>query len=599
MPQANGPDQMNSGAAAWKTPNDSFFGRMSLLGHSPDERCSAGERPILHWRPARALVRLSMGLSLVLVGLGLQTPRAEACGGLFCSLTPVNQAEEAIIFDVDQKNNTVTAIINIVYQGRAEDFAWVLPLQINPTDIRLGSTQAFSQIDRLTRPRFELSSFEQIGMCTEFARTFDEDASANSGGQGGGVQVLQEKEVGPYQTAVLQGSTIQELRTWLESRDYQVTDEMMDAVVPYVEKGDVLIALRLKNDSDVGEIAPLEVEMTADPAEKTIEACIPIRLTAIAANSDMPITTYVLTDEGRAIPQNFYHVIPNVLKIDWLAGGSNYRQLISDAIDEADAGHAFVTEYAGPADILKEQVYVEGQLNLDELRKENDLGAFLRSLSEASLLFRPQMRGILERNFPSVADCPSCPTSSFNGTDINPGSVIDEIEARILEPDRRAQALMDRRGYLTRLLTLLDPEEMTVDPMFAYSTELPDVSNVHQAKLISHCGAGGFPGSDGYTIVLADGRRIEYGPNGRRDAPIIDSMPSATRIEQLSAKQLVVDNDRAIDGMLDDHNDTTRSGCGCSNGSRSSLRFAFIPWLVMMGFWLWSRRRRSSVDSQL
>ena len=42
---------------------------------------------------------------------------AHACGGLFCSsANPVNQAAEQILF-VDNADGTVTAVIQIMYQG--------------------------------------------------------------------------------------------------------------------------------------------------------------------------------------------------------------------------------------------------------------------------------------------------------------------------------------------------------------------------------------------------------------------------------------------------------------------------------------------------
>ena len=39
--------------------------------------------------------------------------------------------------------------------------------------------------------------------------------------------------------------------------------------------------------------------------------------------------------------------------------------------------------------------------------------------------------------------------------------------------------LASKHRYLTRLNTVISPEEMTVDPSFAYDPELPDVDNVH------------------------------------------------------------------------------------------------------------------------
>src|SRR6185503_9307112 len=97
---------------------------------------------------------------------------------------------------------------------------------------------------------------------------------------------------------------------------------------------------------DIGNIQPITLTMTGE------EVCVPLRLTAIAALSNMGVTALVLSDEGRAIPKNYYHVPLNLARIDWLLFGYNYRQLVAEADDEA-GGNAFATEYAGSASIFK------------------------------------------------------------------------------------------------------------------------------------------------------------------------------------------------------------------------------------------------------
>ena len=56
--------------------------------------------------------------------------RADACGGLFCSQispTPVDQASERIVFEVND-DRSVTATIEIKYQGTPENFSWIVPV---------------------------------------------------------------------------------------------------------------------------------------------------------------------------------------------------------------------------------------------------------------------------------------------------------------------------------------------------------------------------------------------------------------------------------------------------------------------------------------
>jgi MYXO-CTERM domain-containing protein len=522
--------------------------------------------------------------------------KADACGGLFCGITPVVQAEEAIIFDVDPPANEVTAIINVVYQGNASEFVWVLPLQTAPESIEIGSQQAFLTLQTLTTPSFQITEFEDVGMCTDFPflRGVAEDADLAGGlppaaPQNGEVTVVSRENVGPYDTVVLEGEPAA-VRQWLLDNQFQVTDEMMDLVTPYIAKGDTLLALKLLNDKDVGEIRPIEVKMTADLSSQALEACIPIRMTAMAANTDMPITGYFFTNSGRAYPKNFYHVIPNLLKIDWLSFGSNYRQVIGDAVDEADAGHAFVTEFSGRTTFLKDQVFQPGSFDEAALRSHTDLGQFLQALIQANLLQRAGMRAILEGHFQAVKDCPSCSADSFNGQIIDANPVVDDIESQLIAPDQRAQAIMDNRTWVTRLFTMLDPDEMTLDPIFDYNAGLEEISNVHTAKMIRYCGVGGAPGSAGIVVVLDDGRRIYFDGMGQPNQALIDAMPAAERIEQLDQGIVVADNRTRINDLLDDHNSENGAGCGCSSKAKTGGA-GFAGLLLLAGLAALRRRK--------
>ena len=64
-------------------------------------------------------------VALVLV-LAVAPGPAGACGGLFCGPIPVDQAGEQIVFTMDE--GTITTYVQINYVGKAEDFAWVLPM---------------------------------------------------------------------------------------------------------------------------------------------------------------------------------------------------------------------------------------------------------------------------------------------------------------------------------------------------------------------------------------------------------------------------------------------------------------------------------------
>ena len=87
------------------------------------------------------------------------TAPAAACGGFFCSQAqPVNQAAERIIF-ANNGDGTVTAVIQIMYQGPSENFSWLLPISSVPEgdDIAVASDLAFQRLQQATNPRYSLT----------------------------------------------------------------------------------------------------------------------------------------------------------------------------------------------------------------------------------------------------------------------------------------------------------------------------------------------------------------------------------------------------------------------------------------------------------
>src|SRR6187399_3769125 len=84
---------------------------------------------------------------------------ALACGGFFCNQSqPVNQAAEGIIF-ADNGDGTVTAVIQIQYQGPSSSFSWLLPISsVNIDDIGVASNLALQRLQSATNPNYTLTT---------------------------------------------------------------------------------------------------------------------------------------------------------------------------------------------------------------------------------------------------------------------------------------------------------------------------------------------------------------------------------------------------------------------------------------------------------
>ena len=138
-----------------------------VSGDEPDQ-AKEDERPMKSRIFAQSML---IGAAAAAVLLGPTSARA--CGGLFCSSPnlPVNQAAEKIIFATNA-DNTVTAVIQIAYQGPAQKFSWLLPLSSVPKmgQIGVASNLAFQRLQTATNPQYTLTTRVE-GTCeNDFAR---------------------------------------------------------------------------------------------------------------------------------------------------------------------------------------------------------------------------------------------------------------------------------------------------------------------------------------------------------------------------------------------------------------------------------------------
>src|SRR5215831_17419318 len=263
----------------------------------------------------------------LLLVLALLVPRgASACGGFFCSNAPVDQSGEKILFAVDELGIEVHVQIN--YTGTDSEFAWVVPVRQVPT-LKLGVDQMFYIVDQMTRPVFYLN-WHETGMCrSPYAGGGDLD-SAHGGSPApppqspGGVDVVAQSVVGPYDSAVIRSDNPQAIKDWLTQNGYNLTPAGAALLDPYVQEQDYFVALKLHAGNDVKDIQPIVLRFAGG------EPCVPLRLTAVAAINDMKVTAFLL-GQHRAVPSNYYEVRPDLARIDWLAGGANYESIVSAA----------------------------------------------------------------------------------------------------------------------------------------------------------------------------------------------------------------------------------------------------------------------------
>ena len=335
--------------------------------------------------------RWAVGLLAVLaaiVAVLASTQPAWACGGFFCTTTPVDQNAERIIF-TQNGDGTVSAYVQIEYTGSAPDFSWILPLpeaiDAEAVQVPEDAMAAFTELEVATDPVFVPPDLPECVL--REPEVLVERVMAQP------VQVFASGEVGPYGFDVVGTEDPDALVTWLRENSYLVTEAMEPLIDLYVEEEFVFLAMKLRPDKGAQDVEPVKVTY---PSERPM---IPLRLTAVAANPDMAVMVWIYADR-QAVPMNYakMSIANDELTFFGWGQGNDYRRLMGTKADEY-GGQAFITEYAAPT---------------SELRVTHPL----------------------------------------------------------------LQQLAQRFAYVTRLNTVISPEEMTVDPVFDYNPQLKDVSNV-------------------------------------------------------------------------------------------------------------------------
>ncbi len=568
----------------------------------------------------RMSLRLAcLGLTSAALALALAPAPAQACGGFFCDQiggvpTPVDQTGENILFVVDDAAGTVEAHIQIQYTGDPQKFAWIIPVTAVP-DFSVGSDALFANLLSSTAPIY---SFTSTRDCADDNRdppgcssleasaggdTFQESTAATGFDEGGsGPQIIKREVVGAFEIVVLQGGTAAELIDWLDTYGYYQDPEATPIVQEYLDEGFMFAAAKLLHGAGVDEIQPLVLTYEGS------EPCVPLRLTRIAATEDMGVRVFSLADM-RTVPSTYRHVELNEVRMDWANGADNYKDIVAMAIDTPGAdGQAFVTEYAGPSSIVTRSGIDDAAWDatvfadlpvvdvIDRLTEQRLIDCNLEFDSGCSFL-HPRLLPLLRTYLPppqgmdeeSFWMCLSCNEQQIDLTAWSGPAFAKDMQERIVDPARHATQLLGRWSYLSRLLTVISPNEMTVDPEFITNNDLPDVTATRQAAQSIPCeGSNRMDLPDGHSVLLTESGSW---PNFDK------AMPYAARVEQMTpsgAPQELANFEQAIDDLLHISNsrfDYDNGRGGCSVRPSSWLNFAAL--LVVLGFAWHGRRRRA------
>jgi len=528
----------------------------------------------------------------------IQAGTAWACGGFFCNTTdPVEQTGETVIFEVN--DGVVSVHARVAFQGDATDFAWVLPAPGIP-EVFLSWEGLFDQLQLRTEPVTVVERSVTPGCpltfmgadATDADADADSDSDTDSDADVDSVNVLATESVGPYEGVVLDASDPEALAGWLTDNAYGIPDTFAAAAAPYLAQDMNFLALKLQTGATVGDLRPLGVRWAGE------RASIPLTLTAVAATPDLPLTVYVL-GPTRAVPLSYLHVELNPLVYDWFDYGWNWLEMVGLAANEA-GGRAFATTYANtlPAlhlgcntsdtsDLVSLTVPIEWFTALDDhgFQGTTELLDVLRHHVPAP----PGVDEIEFYNFPSDY---KTEWKALSAT-FDPVAATAELTTRIVEPCLDAQAATVRNAYVTRLTSMMSPEEMTVDPTFGFNPDLGPVLARRDAELEVDCG------SETATLTLPGGYALHVPELDSRNNPTEEWLRSQLLHHALIIRQMSESGEGAMiadyssdfpplpDPAALDQDPTSTSACGCASAGSGS---AIV--LVLVGGITFARRRR-------
>lgn len=162
-------------------------------------------------------------------------------------------------------------LLSVKYSGGTDEFAWVIPVESRPK-VTVDKGAPFTELRRATQ------------IIVPRAPTLESSARSAPAGGAKSVTVLERKEEGPYDIAVLQATSSGGLYDWLKQNDFHLSKNAKGYINHYVERKFVFVAARIRTGSKGnqavadrlkdGTIAPMHLSFKAK------ELSYPLRVTA-------------------------------------------------------------------------------------------------------------------------------------------------------------------------------------------------------------------------------------------------------------------------------------------------------------------------------
>lgn len=411
----------------------------------------------------------------IAAGLCGAPDNVRACGGCFNAGASAPVVAHRMAFAISEGRTVLWD--QFQFTGAPEEFSWVLPV-LPGAYLELATDAWFEALESTT----SVSVRPPVLNCAQRGSQGCAVLSANdsaivldvSEGGFGGVTVLRQESIGPYETVTLRSSSGDELTAWLLGNGYIVPPDVVPIIAAYVSEGQDFIALRLRPNQGAQLMQPVRVVTPHGPP------ILPLRMVAAGAAESVDVVLYVIGDRRFSMP-DFAEVSvdPSSVSYDFAQNSSNYLELRQQALS-FNGGQAVLTAFATES-------FFDGVASGAAFRANFVDTYFRQAFSDANLRDRGQCTAVSDRTSDSRVVVPDCADAAR--CLVPNASQIPASQFACQQFEDLSAALLGQRPastWLTRLELHLPRIALSSDCVIQPSADPAPVSNIVQATRFEH-----------------------------------------------------------------------------------------------------------------
>ncbi len=174
-----------------------------------------------------------------------------------------------IMTETDQKvaifyeNGREDLILSVNFSGNADKFSWLVPTPGEPT-VTKGNEKTFVELEKYTQPKetllnrfinWVMSRNDNYGY-NDIIMPTSSTGPISSQAEDQRVQVIDEKQVGIFDTVTLKAKSSEDLNKWLQDNGFQIGTMKTNKILQeYIDKGWYFVAMKINNDYQTEKIS--------------------------------------------------------------------------------------------------------------------------------------------------------------------------------------------------------------------------------------------------------------------------------------------------------------------------------------------------------